>query len=174
MTTTPEDFARSVVRIPVAGPAPNNTLVYVRAQFPSNARPVTENFDRYPQFTVTLYQIAGFDQSRYHDYVQNTKISVSGWLNYVNSIGEQKFGFAVDELWGSVTDDGHIAISGNLAQQGNDFATVHDFWLSAYVLTQEPEQDFTRPPIDWSSVRKQALPGGSKAGDRVMTHLSNR
>ncbi|MDT5312397.1 MAG: hypothetical protein QOE74_1417 [Mycobacterium sp.] len=174
MATIPEDFARSVVRIPVAGPAPNNTLVYIRAQFPSNARPITGSIDRYTLFTVTPYQIAGFDQARYHEYVEHTRVSVSGWLNYVNSIGPQKVTFAVDELWGGVTEDGHIAIKGHVAGSADEFKTINDFWLSAYVLTQEPEQDFSRPPVDWSAVRAQALPRGSKISDRLNVKLSNK
>jgi hypothetical protein len=145
------EFARSVVRIPVAGPAPNNTLVYVRAQFPPSSTPITTStFEPLQLFTVTLYQIAGFDQSRAHEYVKNTQISVTGWLNLGRTVGDQEIGFAIDRVWGSLTDDGHVAITADTAAQASDYATVHDFWLSAYILTQEPEQDFSRPPIDWT------------------------
>ena len=151
------EFARSVVRIPVAGPAPNNTLVYVRAQFPSTTRGITGRIIREQLFTVTLYQIVGFDQSRAHEYMNNTRISVTGWLNLARTVGPQEFLFAIDEIWGGLTPDGHVSITANIASQATDFYTVHDYWLSAYILTQEPEHDFSRPPIDWSAMKTQSL-----------------
>ena len=150
------EFARSVIRVPVAGPAPNNTLIYVRAQFPPSSEPSTGRWDPKQLFTVTLYQIAGFDQSRLHEYAANTKISVTGWLNMAKTVGDQEIGFAIDEVWGNVTDDGHIAITANTSSKASDYETVHDFWLSAYILAEEPEHDFSRPPIDWSAIRGRA------------------
>ena len=151
-----DQVGRSVVRIPVAGPAPNNVLVYVRAQFPPGSRPLTGRIVREQLLTVTLYQIAGFDQSLAHEYARTTKISVTGWLNLVRSLGPQEITFAIDEVWGGLTPDGHVEITANIASQATDFQTVHDYGLSAYILTREPEYDYSKPPIEWSSAKVKA------------------
>jgi len=143
------ELARSVVRIPVAGPAPNNTLVYVRAQFPPASDPTTDHVDHKDLFTVTLYRIEGFDQTRADEYLRNTKISVTGFLNFARSVGDQHFVFAIDDVRGTITADGHIAIIASTGSLAEDFEITYDFWLSAYILTQEPQHDFTRPPIHW-------------------------
>ena len=156
------ELSRSVVRIPVSGPAPNNTLVYVRAQFPPHSTPADGGFTPYTVTTDTLYQIAGFDQSRAHEYATNTRISVAGWLNLAHSVGDQQVGFALDEVSGFITADGHIAFSAVVALQGDWFEIRCDFWISAYILTQEPQPDFSRPLIDWSTVMAQTIDSHSR------------
>lgn len=137
-------------------------LVFVRAQFPPRSTPVSGSWSRYTIVTTTLYQIAGFDQSRADEYARNTRISVAGWLNLAHTAGDQQIGFAIDEISGSVTADGHIAVTARLGTLADSFETRCDFWLSAYVLTQEPQIDFSRPPIDWSTVTAQQIDDHSR------------
>ena len=163
MTGDPIALSNSVVRIPVAGPAPNNTLVYVRAQFPSHLEVTEGGLARWSIHGLTLYRIDGFSQAHADEYVRDTRISVAAWMNSLKNPTDQPFIIAIDTISASVAADGTIAIDAQIANQGDDFpGLVHDVWVSAYILTKEPQRDFTRPPIRWS--RTDMITEGAKRG----------
>jgi hypothetical protein len=141
------ELTRSVVRIPVAGPSPNNTLVFVRGTFGSSlSQQANHRIYREKSFGVTAYQIDGFQQSKANDYIANTRWSVTGFIAYISSENDQDFVAAVDSIEGHLQSDGTFYVIADIARMIDDNVLGLSFSLSCYILTQEPQPDFTRPP----------------------------
>lgn len=152
------EVQHSVVRIPVAGPSPNNTLVFVRGRLTGGPTTSGDSGDilRSTWFGVTAYRIDGFDQSRAADYLANTRFSVTAFLSFVYSHDDQAFTVAIDEIEGHLDNEGTFYVTGNLASAIDGDELDFNVSYCAYILVQEPQPDFTRPP------RK-----GPRLGDRV-------
>lgn len=161
MSGTLDDVVRSVVRVPVAGPSPNNTLAFVCGSM----EPWFDNDDQTARHTLTFetpFRIDGFTQARARFYLDTTHISVSGYLRTIASDGVQPFLTALDAIEGFITDDGRLTVSAALAEQDDvaeKFRVV--FVYSAWILTCEPHPPtFTAPaPKDWAAEQLQALRG---------------
>jgi len=140
------EVTRSVVRIPVAGPSPNNTLVFVRGDFAGTTK-VQRDGKLYQEVTATatVYRVEGFDQTKAQDYLVNTKFSVTGFLALLTSNDDQQFVAAVDSIEGHLAYDGTFYVIAKVATQISDEILSVSFKLSAYILIQEPQADFTGP-----------------------------
>ena len=172
------EFARSVIRIPVAGPPPNNMLVFVRAAaLPEYAKPYPlhewfENEDDEShilrrQFTFsTLYRIDGYAQSKAREYHDNTQVSVTAFLSNLASDNDDSFVSAVDEVEGRIRpEDGALEIRASLAEQDTEALTMR-FTFSAWVFTYEPRPEGFPVPHE----RNWSLEDALRVGERVSGH----
>jgi hypothetical protein len=156
------ELTRSVVRIPVAGPSPNNTLVFVRGTFAgSTKQQANHRIYREKTLGVTAYQIDGFQQSRANDYIANTRWSVTGSIAYLSSDNDQDFVAAVDAIEGHLDSNGTFYVTADVATMIDDNILGLSFSLSCYILTQEPQPDFTRPPRRFVPVGERVKLGPS-------------
>jgi hypothetical protein len=171
------EFDRSVIRIPVAGPPPNNVLVFVRASaLPENATPYAlrewfEGIDDETnvvrrRFTFsTLYKIDGYAQSKAREYRDNTQVSVTAFLSNLACVNDDSFVSAVDEVEGRIKpEDGSLEITALLAEQDTEELTMR-FTFSAWILTYEPRGEFPVP-----HERNWSLEDAIRVGERVTGH----
>jgi hypothetical protein len=156
-----EDLAyqRSIIKIPVAGPGPNNTLVFIRAWLPvTNYGIVTpggyqtffgEDEDdtivlRKQVFFPSLYAIDGFLHADLRSYQDNTIISITGFLSTMDIDDEDSFVIALDQVEARIDRDGRVQVSAWLAEQeGSHTDLTMAFFFSAYILTYEPQPEFS-------------------------------
>jgi hypothetical protein len=161
----------SVVRVPVAGPAPNNTLVFVRGRLSGGAEASgpSGSIVRTNGYGLSAYQIDGFEQARAADYLANTRWSIAGFLVFISSEDDQSFTSAIDSIQGHLSSDGVFYVTFDIASQISGNELDFDISFCAYILVQEPQPDFTRPPRrvpnitdrlkleKWSSIRNRDL-----------------
>lgn len=148
-------FERSITKIPVDGPAPNNTLVFIRAWLPVvdadgivapggyqtlfDANDDDSDLLRKRIDFPSLYEIDGFLHAKHDEYVANTKISITAFLSTADIDDEDSFVCAVDQVEAALDRDGKVQVSAWVAEQegsGTDLRTAYFF--CAYILTQEP------------------------------------
>jgi hypothetical protein len=161
----------SVVRVPVAGPSPNNTLVFVRGRLSggTTASGPGGSLLQSSGYGLSAYQIDGFEQARAPDYLANTRWSVVGFLDFISSEDDQSFTAAIDSIQGHLSSDGAFYVTFDLASQISGDELDFGFTFCAYILVQEPQPDFTRPPRrgpsisdrvkleKWSTIRERGL-----------------
>jgi hypothetical protein len=161
----------SVVRVPVAGPSPNNTLVFVRGRLSGGTTTSGPGGSLLQSngYGLSAYQIDGFEQARASDYLANTRWSVVGFLDFISSEDDQSFTSAIDSIQGHLSSDGAFYVTFDLASQISGDELDFGFSFCAYILVQEPQPDFTRPPRrgpnisdrvkleKWSTLRERGL-----------------
>jgi hypothetical protein len=169
------EVARNVVRIPVAGPSPNNTLVFVRG---NGVQPVpapaqgADNVSNWTHIGTTVYQIAGFDQTKAQEYLANTKFSVTGFLRFLTQNDDQDFVIGLDAVEGRLSSDGTLYMIATVGVQVEN-SMEFNLSFSAYILTKEPQEDFTRPPSPFSPHKTVKL-HGSLTGVGVHSKLASK
>lgn len=165
------EVTRSVVRIPVAGPSPNNTLVFVRGRLSGGTTTSGSGGSLLHGngYGLSAYQIDGFEQSRAADYLANTRWSVTGFLDFISSEDDQSFTAAIDSIEGHLGSDGTFYVTFDVASQISGDELDFGFSFCAYLLVEEPQPDFTRPPRrgpritervrleSWLSIRDRGL-----------------
>jgi hypothetical protein len=164
------EVTRSVVRIPVAGPAPNNTLVFVRGRLSGGTTTSgSGGLLHGTGYGLSAYQIDGFEQAHAADYLANTRWSVTGFLDFISSEDDQSFTAAIDTIQGHLSNDGAFYVTFDVASQISGPDLYFGFSFCAYLLVQEPQPDFTRPPRrgpsikdrikleTWTSIRDRGL-----------------
>jgi hypothetical protein len=170
------ELAHSVIRIPVAGPKPNNTLAFVRGAFvfPEWHGEDTEIVRRHVNFE-TPFRIDGFLQSNGDFYKVNTKISIAAYIVNLAATDDGDFVCAVDEIEGSLTDDGRLQVKAWIAESDEvDVELTFQFNYSAWVLTYEPRAAEFPVPHErkWSfeqavGIHDRVSPGRPSDRDRV-------
>jgi hypothetical protein len=134
-----------IIRLPAAGPAPANTLVYLECDWAgaliSGAKP--GKLHRVQTRFKTEFQIAGYDQSKHDWYLENTLVSATAMLTWVQADTDETFTFAIDRLDPVLGLDGFLSFVSESATQGASGSTS-DGRCTAYVLCYEPRAE--RPP----------------------------
>jgi hypothetical protein len=147
---------RPIVRIPVAGPAPNNTLIFVAGWLPqaddsgriapggstSFASVFAEDTHLLQSAAAPfdLYQIDGFLREKSAEYVAHTKVSATAFLSTIDLTDETGYLCAVDQLDISLDPAaGRIQASARVAElDSNGTEITFAIFVSAWILTFEP------------------------------------
>jgi len=159
-------YTRSIIKIPVDGPAPNNTLVFIRAWLPVKDRDGVVAPGGFGTFSEgesdagllrtrvdfpSLYAIDGFLHADYPDYRDNTKISITAFLSTIDLYDDDdSFVGAVDQVEAVIDRDGKVQVSAWVAEQEGsqlvgDVELSLAVFFSAYILTKEPRPDIPTP-----------------------------
>lgn len=139
-----------MIRTPVTGPEPCNTLVFLRCLVPGVD--VTQNNGDLVRGTVplqTTFRLDGYLQSQYRWHRDNTLVSASCSLKLLNTITDLSFLFAVDRVAPVLSEaDGGLGFDVDLASWAEDdalFASGEKMAmtvsLTAYVLCWEPRAE---------------------------------
>ena len=143
-----------MIRTPVTGPDPANTLVHLEGK----ARAFEEHGASYGDWHHddvefrTEFRIDGYQQSIHDWYEENTHVSATAMLRMLNTETDLIFAFAVDALEPFLDLDGTLGFTASFRQFIDDDAWFPDSGLmtqmgvtiSAYVLCFEPRPE--RPP----------------------------
>jgi hypothetical protein len=156
------ELPRGVIRIPVAGPKPNNTLVFVRGFIPQPDFTYDTELVRAWLSFDTLFRIDGFLQSKVDEYLANTQISITAYIENLACVNDDTFVCAVDEVEGYITADGALKGRALIAEMDTEELTM-GFYFSAWVLTYEPR------PAEFPVIheRKWSLEQAARIHDRV-------
>lgn len=142
-----------IIRSPATGPEPCNTLVFLQCRVPGLDVPVLndERVSHRIRFQ-TEFRLDGYLQAKYDWYKENTLVSATASLKFVNTTTDLSFMMAVDYVEPLLQQlDGSLAFDVGLAAWFQD-----DAWfgggeeialtatLTAYVLCYEPRAE--RPP----------------------------
>lgn len=150
-------FERSIIKMPVDGPTPNNTLVFIRAWMPASGSDgviapggitsfseAQDDTDA-PRGRLTLpslYAIDQFAHANYDSYKANTQISIAAYLAAVDLTDEDSFTAAVDEVTAEIDRDGRVQITATIAEgEGGGSELTMAIFFSAYILTYEPRAE---------------------------------
>jgi hypothetical protein len=141
-----------MIRTPATGPAPANTLAFLRCR--GSGADIQIGVEQIVKFEVEFkskFKIDGYQQQKHDWYLQNTKISATGVVRLLNTITDLEFLFAMDTVDPFIDLDGVIGFNCQVGLQidGVGFFVrepVIDFSfnVSAYVLLYEPRVDL--PP----------------------------
>lgn len=145
-----------MIRTPVTGPDPANTLVHLEGK----ARGFDQmgTFGRMHREDIhfrTEFRIDGYQQARHDWYLDNTLVSATAMLRMLNTETDHIFTFAVDAIAPVLEPDGTLAFVVSLAQLIDDEAIFPStnvmaqmgVTVSAYVLCYEPRAE--RPKSGW-------------------------
>ena len=142
-----------IIRSPAAGPEPCNTLVFLRCLVPGLDVPVLN--DEHVRSKIrfqTEFRLDGYLQSHFDWYMENTLVSSTASLKFLNTTTDLSFLMAVDTVTPDLQQlDGSLAFELELAAWFQDDAwfaggeeLVLTVSLAAYVLCFEPRAE--RPP----------------------------
>jgi hypothetical protein len=178
-----------ILRSPAAGPEPCNTLVFLRCLVPGLDVPVMN--DEHVRSKIrfqTEFRVDGYVQSQFDWYKENTLVSATASLRFLNTTTDLSFLMAVDTVAPELQQlDGSLAFEVGLAAWFQDDAwfaggeeLVLTASLTAYVLcfeprSQRPASGLQRTP--WASAvregpgladmrRKRVKPAGAGALSR--------
>lgn len=142
-----------IIRSPAMGPEPCNTLVFLRCLVPGLDIPVmNDELARHKIRFQTEFRLDGYLQSQYEWYKENTLVSATASLRFLNTTTDLSFLMAVDTVTSELKQlDGSLAFEVGLAAWFQDDAwfaggeeLVLTASLTAYVLCFEPRAE--RPP----------------------------
>lgn len=142
-----------IIRSPAAGPEPCNTLVFLRCLVPGLDVPISN--DEHVRSTLhfqTEFRLDGYLQAQYQWYTENTLVSATASLRFINTTTDLSFRMAVDFVSPELQQlDGSLAFHVGLGAWMQDDAwfgggeeLVLTASLTAYVLCFEPRAE--RPP----------------------------
>ena len=150
-------YERSIIKMPVDGPAPNNTLVFIRAWLPMTgsdnviapggigslfAGEDDTDIARKRLTFPSLYAIDQFAHANYESYKANTQISIAAYLAAVDLDDDDTFTAAVDEVTAEIDRDGKVQITVSVAEgEGGETELTMAIFFSAYILTFEPRPE---------------------------------
>ena len=154
--------AQKPVRIPVAGPAPFNSLVVVRGRVFTTIGEVTDDvLYRKTVIVGTNFALAQYDQRDEHPYQHSTSVA----LNIIQGTEEISFVTAVDAVVDGFFDDvGRWTLVFDVGAQANDGWFQSSAYISSWVLCNEPPkrssmahsaplkfENYEIPPRFWST-----------------------
>lgn len=159
------DF-QPVVRVPIAGPSPFNTLVIVRGKvFTSRYRHADGKLERRKVALGTHFRLVGFDPRMVPSFAHSTSVA----LQMMQTSGESAFVTAVDTIDGQFDSYGNWTIVATVADLWNNQFAVSSAYVSSWVLCFEPPIENTRgnksktllvhPPSSW--IVEQAMSASS-------------
>jgi hypothetical protein len=133
------------VRSPITGPEPANTLVYLTCVTPGVEIGLSGGWVTWTHAFQTEFKIDGFQQQNYDWYVQNTVVSATAMLRFLNTTTDLIFAFGVDTVEPALEKDGALGFVLGQANYIDDEAilfgggeAVFEVRVSAYVLCYEP------------------------------------
>jgi hypothetical protein len=143
----------SMIRSRATGPEPCNTLAFIRCRVPGIDVPTNNGkLERRTMKFLTEFRIDGYVQSEHLWYVENTHVSATASLRYINTTTDMHFCVAVDKVTPELQKtDGRLAFLVDLAAYMqvdswpsgyNEIAFIAS--LTAYVLCFEPRVEL--PP----------------------------
>lgn len=128
-----------VVRIPVAGPAPFNTLVVVRTRFSVIGQfgYADGEISRYTVRVGTGFRLIGHDPRVKPAFDHSTTAA----LQMIQSSDDTEFLVAVDTVTGEFADDGTWLLTVQIADAFNNVLAACNAYASSWVLCYEPPID---------------------------------
>lgn len=130
----PISAGQGVVRIPVAGPAPFNTLVVVRGWVAGAGGPADDVL-RGVRFKIeTDFVLARFDQRKPHRYQHST----TAVLQLIQADGDTSFVAAINKVGGCFDKRGTWVIMVDVAGQFDGVNASTGGYYSSWVLCHEP------------------------------------
>jgi hypothetical protein len=140
-----------VIRIPISGPTPYNTLVYVSTASGSPIAGTAGQLSFASASVITPFKLQGFDPRVLPKFDHST----TAWLFEMGPNADSEFQFAVNSITGAGFDpnDGSFFVNLNVAilpptpvaescvELGQGFGVCWDFFgvrISSYVLVYEP------------------------------------
>ena len=149
------------VRSPIAGPDPANTLVYLTCVTPGVEIGLTGGWVTWTHEFQTEFRIDGFQQQNFEWYVQNTVVSATAMLRFLNTTTDLIFAFGVDAVEPKLEKDGTLGFVLSQANYIDDEAILFgggeatfEVRVSAYVLCYEPRVE---PPRRGAQIGRWAL-----------------
>jgi hypothetical protein len=147
-----------VVRIPVAGPEPFNTLVVVRAQVGviDQTRPSDGQTHHARLALGTAFSLVGFDPRIQPAFDYSAAVS----LQMLQSSGRTTFICAVDTVSGAFDENGRWTVTVDVASEFDGVLAAASAYVSSWVLCYEPPVDLPRTPgkpRQQGSVRQQTI-----------------
>jgi hypothetical protein len=142
-----------MIRTPVTGPDPANTLVHLEGRAPGlDGGGIRGKWDRQELAFLSEFRIDGYQQADHEWYLENTLVSATAMLRMLNTETDLVFAFAVDRIEPSLALDGTLGFTIAYSQYIDDDAvfpptgmvTQLGATVSAYVLCFEPRAE--RPP----------------------------
>jgi len=124
------------MRIPIAGPAPFNTLAVVRGRIFTTQGAFTDDvLHRFTVAVATNFKLAGYDQRVKPVYQHSTSVA----LQIIQQTEETSFVTAVDEIVdGFFNDDGRWVIVFRVAGQWDGGWAQSCAYISSWVMCHEP------------------------------------
>jgi hypothetical protein len=150
--TDPVPIRTDMIRTPVTGPKPANTLVFLQCRA-SGADMGMRSFDliRYRVRFKSQFQIDGYAQARNDWYQANTLISATGMLRVASTTTDFEFLMALDSVEPFLDLDGGIGFEIQVGFQidgvgllDKDVEMDVTFNVCAYALVYEPRAEL--PP----------------------------
>jgi hypothetical protein len=137
--------SNQIVRIPISGPAPFNTLVVVRGFFPDQGLYWRNDwsdgrFHRQSFSVRTPFVLTGFVPG------QLFKHSTAAALRYLYLQPDTAFTWAVDTIDGHFSDDGEWRLDVGTASLVDNAWSAAQCHFSSFVLCYEPPIDFEKNP----------------------------
>ena len=124
-----------VVRIPVVGPEPFNTLVVVRGQVHTTTYGVAAGkLHRHKVVVPTNFRLVGFDPRVQSPFEHSTTAAI----NMIQATDDSAFVSAVDEVGGFFDDQGTWVIIANVADLWDSVYAGSTAYVSSWVLCNEP------------------------------------
>lgn len=133
-----------VVRIPIAGPEPYNTLVVVRTQVSviDQLRPSDGQTHRARLAYGTAFSLVGFDPRIRPAFDYSAAVS----LQMFQSSGDTTFICAVDTVSGAFDGNGRWTVTVDVACEFDGVLAAATAYVSSWVLCYEPPIDLSRTP----------------------------
>jgi hypothetical protein len=151
----------TLVRSPIKGPEPANTLVYLTCVTPGVEIGLTGGWVTWTHEFRTEFKLDGFQQQNHDWYLRNTVVSATAMLRFLNTTTDLIFAFGVDTVEPKLEQDGTLAFVLGQANYLDDEAilfgggeAVFEARVSAYVLCYEPRVE---PPPWGSQIGRWAL-----------------
>lgn len=142
-----------IIRTHAAGPEPANTLVYLRCRIGGvDVRAGNGQSARVEVEFPTEFRIDGYQQSRHDWFEQNTLVSATAALRFLNTTTDLIFTLAIDRIEPFLKPDGVLGFVCTIASIiddeaiifGPNYEVVMSGDVSAYVLCYEPQTEL--PP----------------------------
>ena len=133
-----------VVRIPIAGPEPFNTLVVVRSQVSviDQTRPADGQTHRARLTYGTAFSLVGFYPRIRPPVDHSTAVS----LQMFQSSDDTTFICAVDTVSGAFDENGRWTVTVDVASEFDGVLAAATAYVSSWVLCYEPPVDLSRTP----------------------------
>lgn len=142
------DKRQNILRIPVAGPDPFNTLVVVRSLMTQGGLIMADNeLHRFPLVPMkTHFKLRGFDEVVYPPPSQPPhQHSTSVIIQHHEQEDDAAFVIAADEVAGRFDDEGYWTILVSVAGQFDGETGVSALYMSSWVLCYEPPPNPSLP-----------------------------
>jgi hypothetical protein len=163
----------SMIRTPVTGPAPANTLAYISGKFWGEQLAGTRGeWDRVALTVNSDFRIDGYTQANHEWHEANAIVSATAMPRWLETSVDMHFGLSIDNLSYVWNRDGTLSFVVEMGIFGDP-----DTWftaesaaiggsISAWILLYEPQTEM--PPTGWQ--RPQML--RASINEALVPHLA--